>query len=158
MIERVAFYPPPQPSAEVDAATLNEISNYLDQQLRKKVGERVPVVDKPGPGVVRMRTAITGVAEERAGLKPYQYIPVALVLTAAKEAAGRRAKDATIQAEVELLDSVSSQPLGAAVKRGTGESVKAGEGSKLTLEHVKPVLDKWAQVAADFAASNLRPR
>jgi hypothetical protein len=60
--------------------------------------------------------------------------------------------------EIELLDSVSGKPLGAAVKRGTGESVKGGEGSKLTLAHVKPLLDKWAQVAADFAASNLRQR
>lgn len=37
-------------------------------------------------------------------------------------------------------------------------SVKGGESGKLTLAYVKPVPDEWAQLEADFADSNLRPR
>jgi hypothetical protein len=160
MIDRIEFYPPPQPNANVDAATLEQIRAYLDQQLRKKVGERVtvvPVVNQPGPGVVRMRAAITGARGERADLAFYEYIPIGLVIAGTREAAGVRAKDARIYVEVELLDSVSGERVGAVVKKGTGEAVKGGESGKLALEHVKPVLDHWAQLAADFAASNLRP-
>jgi hypothetical protein len=157
MIDRVEFYPPPQPNANVDAATLEQIRAYLEQQLRKKIGERVPVVNQPGPGVVRMRAAITGAGGERADLAFYEYIPIGLVIAGTREAAGVRAKDARIYVEVELLDSVSGERVGAVVKKGTGEAVKGGESGKLALEHVKPVLDHWAQLAADFAASNLRP-
>lgn len=158
MIDRVEFYPPPQPNANVDAATLEQIRAYLDQQLRKKIGERVPVVNQPGPGVVRMRAAITGAGGEKAALAPYEYIPIGFVVSTAREAAGRRAKDAAVYVEAELLDGVSGERLGAVVKKGTGEAVKGGESGKLTLEHVKPVLDHWAQLAADFVSSNLRAR
>jgi uncharacterized lipoprotein YmbA len=65
MIDRVEFYPVPQPNANVDAATLEQIRAYLDRELRKKIGERVPVVNQPGPGVIRMRAAITGAKDEK---------------------------------------------------------------------------------------------
>jgi hypothetical protein len=158
MIDRVEFYPVPQPSANVDAATLEQIRAYLDRELRKKIGERVPVVNQPGPGVVRMRAAITGAKDEKAALAPYEYIPIAFVITTAREAAGVRAKDATVYAEAEMLDSVSGEWLGGVVKKGTGEAVTGGKSGQMTLEEVKPLLDKWAQLAADFVGSSLRPR
>jgi hypothetical protein len=94
----------------------------------------------------------------KAALAPYEYIPIGFVVSTAREAAGVRAKDATVYAEAEMLDSVSGEWLGGVVKKGTGEAVKGGESGKLTLEHVKPVLGHWAQLAADFVGSSLRPR
>jgi hypothetical protein len=35
----------------------------------------------------------------------------------------------------------------------------AGKGEKkVALDNLKPVLDNWARLAADFAGKNLRPR
>jgi hypothetical protein len=164
MIDRVDFYPAPRPDKSVDSATLHQISAYLDKALRQKIGEKATVVDQAGPGVVRMRVAITAVAAETAALKPYQYIPIALVVQGAKAAAGARAQNAELYAEIEVLDSQSGERIGAVVKKGTGtevEKVKEGEKKgekKVTLDNVKPVLDNWAMLAADFAAKNLRPK
>jgi hypothetical protein len=105
-----------------------------------------------------MRAAITGAKDEKAALAPYEYIPIAFVITTAREAAGVRAKDATVYAEAEMLDSVSGEWLGGVVKKGTGEAVTGGKSGQMTLEEVKPLLDKWARLAADFVGSSLRPR
>jgi hypothetical protein len=164
MIDRVDFYPAPRPDKSVDSATLHQISAYLDKALREKIGEKTTVVDQAGPGVVRMRVAITAVAAETAALKAYQYIPIALIVQGAKSAAGTRAKNAELYAEMEMLDSQSGERIGAVVKKGAGTEVKEmKEGTekgekKVALDNVKPVLDNWAKLAADFAATNLRPR
>ncbi|WP_372521871.1 DUF3313 domain-containing protein [Sulfuricaulis sp.] len=164
MIDRVEFYPAPHPDKNVDSATLDQIRDYFDQALRQKIGEKTTVVDQAGPGVVRMRVALTAVAAETAALKAYQYIPIALIVQGVKGAAGARAKNAELCTELEVLDSQSGERIGAVVKKGTGtevKKVKEGEdkGEKMVaLDNVKPILDNWAQLAADFAGKNLRPR
>lgn len=161
MIDRVDFYPAPRPDKNVDSATLHQISAYLDKALRQKIGEKTTVVDAAGPDVVRMRVAITAVAAETAALKGYQYIPIALIVQGAKSAAGTRAKEAELYAEMEMLDSQSGERIGAVVKKGTGTEVKEGKEKgekKVALDNLKPVLDNWAKLAADFAGKNLRAK
>ncbi len=155
LIDPVVYYPAPRPTAQVSAATLGQVRDYFDRVLREKLGAVMPLTDKPGPGVVRLRVALTAVASEKAGLAPYEYIPIALVVAGAQAATGSRAGEAAVYTEMELDDSVTGERLGAAVKRGVGARVKGGESGTLTFDLVKPVLDQWAQQAADMAA-NLR--
>jgi hypothetical protein len=163
MIDRVEFYPAPKEDKDVTWATLYQIRDYFDMQLRKKVGEQVPVVNEAGPGVVRLRVALTAVKSETASLKAWQYIPIALVVQGAKAAAGTRAKDAELYVEMDILDSQTGQRLGAVVKSGTGTEIKemkegAEKGEKMvTLADVEPVLDNWAELVANFASRNLHP-
>lgn len=162
MLDRVDYYPEPRPDAEVDAATLEQIRGYLDRTLRQKIGEKVPVVDRAGPGVVRLRLAITAVAAETRGLKPRP--PIGMLIQGIKAAAGTGplARDAELYAELEVLDSQSNERIGAVVKKGIGTELKAAEGGKgekkVVLDNLKPVLDDWAKLAADFAGANLRPQ
>ena len=164
MIDRVDFYPAPRPDENVDSATLYQIRDYLDKALREKIGAKTAIVDQAGPGVARMRVAITAVASETAALKGYQYVPFALIVQGAKTAAGTRAKEAQLYAEMEIIDSQSGERIGAVVKKGIGTEVKeakegAGKGEKkVTIDNLKPVLDNWAKLAADFVGANLRPR
>jgi len=102
MIDPVEYYPPPQPNETVDSATLNEIRAYLDKELRRKIGERVPVVDKPGPSVLRMRAAITAVGGERATLAVYEYLPIGLAIAGAT--GGRVQEDREFRPGNELAD------------------------------------------------------
>jgi hypothetical protein len=162
MIDRVDFYPAPRPDKSVDSATLHQISDYYDKALRQKIGAKTTVVDQAGPGVVRMRVAITAVTSETAALKAYQYIPIALIVQGAKSAAGARAKNAELYTELEVLDSQTGERIGAVVKKGIGTEVKEVKEGKekgekmVALDNVKPILDNWAELAADFAGENLR--
>ena len=72
IIQKVQFYPKPEPTEQLSQQQF-EIGNYLNASVREKIAEKVQVVDTPGPGVANIRWAITGVAPDKMGLKPYQY-------------------------------------------------------------------------------------
>lgn len=158
LVDPVQLYPAPQPSDKVDAATLKQIQGYLDQAWRRELGNRVGLASGPGPGVARVRTALTGVKAESADLKPYQYLPAALVATAAAEAAGMRSKDVRLFVEVEVTDSVTGERLAVAVREGTGEKIKGGAQDKVTLQTVKPLIDQLAAGGATALASAMQGR
>jgi hypothetical protein len=130
----------------VSAEALQQMLAYSNDLLKKTLGSRFNVVDRAGPGVVRLRVAFSGVAAKGEGLKPYQYVPFALVATMAKRAAeGGAPQRAVIVAEVEATDSATGELLAMRVKVGTGEELKKfGDKDPLTLERVKPLLDAMA--------------
>jgi hypothetical protein len=152
IIEPVQFFPEPKPTEQVTAETLGQIKEYADQALRREIRQKVPLVGEPGPGVARLRVALTAVGAKSEGLKPYQYVPVALVLTGARAAAGGHPQQASVFLEAEMTDSVSGERLAIAVRGGTGERLRAlKEGGKaVSLDAVKPLLDRWARAYADY--------
>lgn len=149
LLDHTQYYPAPKPTEQVSASTLTEISNYVDQGLRAKLGEKV--VTEPGPGVLRLRPAITSVAAQTPGLKPYQVVPIAFIISSA---AGR-GKEAAIQIEVEMVDSVTGERIGASVRKGSGAKL-ASDKAPLKLNDVKPLLDKWINSGAAFAAERMK--
>lgn len=78
LLDPVQLYPEPEPSEQIDMATLRGIRSYLDQALRTKIATRGDLAYAPGPKIARVRVALTSVTAESAALKPYQYIPLAL--------------------------------------------------------------------------------
>ena len=72
MIDPVTYYPAAQPSSQVSQKTLQEIPTYLVQQVSRSLGSDIQIVQKPGPGVLRLRAAITGVDTPTEGLQFYQ--------------------------------------------------------------------------------------
>lgn len=151
MLEPTRFYPEPQPSAQVDADTLASIQRYVDTQLQNKLGSRIKLVSRPGPGVLRLRPAITAVGGEKAALKPYQYIPVAFVATQIK---GRK-QTAALQMEVDVTDSMTGERMGAMVRKGEGSQL-SGSNARLSLDDVRPLLDSWIDTGAMFASQTLK--
>lgn len=145
LLEKVTLYPAPQPTDAVSADTLEGIAEYADAELRDMVGQQVKLVDKAGPGVATLRLAITGAAPEKEGLKPYQYIPVAFVLTTVKRAATGTPRQAKLMIEAEITDSMTGERLLAAVREGKGKTL---DGDKVTLESLKPLLSEWMEGAA----------
>jgi hypothetical protein len=155
LVERITFYPAPQSSEKVSTGTLNDIRDYGEAAIRKAIASVVPLADAPGSGVLRVRIAVTAVAVESAQLKPYQLIPVALVLTAATEAAGEGRRDVKLAVETEITDSVSGEPLARVVRDAQGVRLKSNEA--LTLEVAKPQIDRWAEAARESLAARLKP-
>lgn len=158
LIEPIQYYPEPTESEKVSAESLAQIQTYSGEAMIREIGEFTEIADKPGEGVARMRVALTAVGASKAGLKPHQYIPVALVLTGARAAAGAHPEDATLLLEAELTDSINGERLAVAIRSGTGERLKSmrQSGSVVTLESVKPLLDAWAKAYAKFLAETFR--
>jgi hypothetical protein len=153
------FYPEPQPNQNVDQATLNQIRDYANQSLRRAFEARVRVVDQPGPGVARIRIAITAVGAQTEALKPYQYIPIGLAITAAAAAVeGGRPEQAKVSVEGEAQDSVTGEVLGLSVRGGTGAVIKSareGGNRQVTLASLQKVIDTWSAQAAELVAQRI---
>ena len=152
LIDAFQFYPAPKPSPQLSEQTLNDIRNYMDKALRHKLGSKLALASEPGPGVARIRPAITAVSSKKQGLKPYEVLPVAFIIS---HGIVGKPKEAAIKLEVEVLDSVTGERLGAAIREGTGAKLE-GKDEKLTLEHVRPLLDKWIDTGSAFVAERLK--
>lgn len=148
-VERPVFYPAPTPSAQVSQATLDQVADYLQQSMRRELQNRMPVVDQPNSDSLVLRSAITAVNVSNEGLKPYEVIPIALVLAAANTAAGTRDKNTEIYVELEALDGRTSQPVVRVVRKGHGLELE-NDSEQLSLSTLKPALDVWARDARAF--------
>ena len=151
LLDPAQYYPTPKPTEQVGAQTLAEIRNHLDKGLRSKLGAKVTLVTEPGPGVLRVRPAITAAGVKAVGLKAYQVIPIAFVISSVKG----RGQEATIQVEVELTDSMSGERMGAVVRKGIGAKL-ADDKAKLTLGNVQPLLDQWIDTGTTLVAERIK--
>jgi hypothetical protein len=167
IVQKVQFYPKPEPTDQLSQQTIDEIGNYMNTAVREKIAAKVQVVDTPGPGVANLRWAITGVAPDKMGLKPYQVIPIAFVVTMISRGVAGTPEEAKIVVEAEVTDSVSKEILLKVVRAGTGEELKktpqeTQEGKKeireVTLDSVKPLIDKWAEGVAEGATQFVKPK
>jgi hypothetical protein len=161
LLDPVTYYPEPQPTENVSMETLNQIRGYVDTSLRQKIGQEVHLVDKPGPGVARIRVAVTAVGNKDQPLAVYQYIPIALVVTGAKAAIeGGRPQDATIAIESSVTDSVTGELLYAAVRGGTGEEIKSSTQAEggVRLDSLKKLIDTWTSGAAQEVSKYVAAR
>ena len=62
LLDPIVYYPEPRPTDQISAETLQEILAYSNDLHKRSVANRFRVVDRAGPGVVRIRTAFTAVA------------------------------------------------------------------------------------------------
>ena len=159
LFDPLVFYPEPRPTEQVSAQTLQQILAYSNDILKRSLGERFSVVDRAGPGVLRIRGAVTGVAAQDEGLKPYQYVPIALVATMASRSASGAPQSAFIVGEVEGTDSVTGELLALRVRTATGERLaQVGDRKVVTFDTLKPVLDEVAAGAFPDLAKYVKPK
>ena len=160
LIPDVVFYPEPQPTARVSQQTLDEIQKYATTALRRATAQKTKVVNTPGKGVVVIKVAITAVAHQEKGLAPYQYVPIAFVVTTASRAATGTPDEAKLIMEGQATDSLTGVILGKAVRTGTGkELAKAASGEKVvTLADLQPLIDAWARDVVEQTNQFVAPR
>jgi len=159
LLDPLVFYPEPRPSEKVSAEVLQQILDYANSQLRQALGKRFTMADQAGPGVARLRIAITSVAAKKEGLKPYQLVPLAFVVTMASRAAEGTPQKAAIVVESEATDSTTGKLLGERVRTGTGERLaKIGEKDVITLDTVKPLIDELTAAAFPNLSQFVKPR
>ncbi|MDL2185636.1 DUF3313 domain-containing protein [Pseudomonas sp. ChxA] len=142
-IEPTQFYPKPQATAKIPDSTLNGINTYYSQALRRELAKSLPLANTPGPGVIVVRAAITAVSSKTESLKPYEYIPVALVAAAVSTGAGIRDQETTLGTEAQFLDGGSGKVLAQVVRKGTGKPL-SNDAQVMKADDVKSVIDGWA--------------
>lgn len=156
LVDPIIFYPEPKPTKQVSEETFQQIRTYTNQALVRELGKTFILVKKAGPGVARLSVAITGVATHEEALEAYQYIPIALLVAGAKSAAGGRAEVASMVLESKLVDSVTNEKLGIAVRQAPAPKLLKNEDEKLTLNIMKPMIDAKAKDAEELLVSILR--
>jgi hypothetical protein len=108
-----------------------EIKNYMHEAIVKAIKDRYEVVQSPGPGVGRMKVAITDL--KKSGIVQ-NAIPIGKL-------AGTGLGGASL--EMELIDSQTHQQIGAIVESQLGERLSL-EGYS-TWGDAKGVIDRWAK-------------
>ncbi|QXQ21521.1 DUF3313 domain-containing protein [Pseudomonas tolaasii] len=143
-IEPTQFYPRPQATTKIPDSTLNGINAYYSQALQRELAKSLPLANAPGPGVIVVRAAITAVSSKTESLKPYEYIPVALVAAAVSTGTGIRDQETTLGTEAQFLDGASGKVLAQVVRKGTGKPL-SNDAQVMRADDVKGVIDGWAQ-------------
>ncbi len=149
IIDPVRYFPAnPQPNGHVSRQLLAKLPKAITQLLKSEIGKRMPLADRPAPRTLRFSAAITAVAAENQGLQARELIPIALIFSAFKLAAGTRAKEAVIAFEWTLRDARTGKLLAAGSRKGIGEILPEGD-APITLEHLRPAIDTWATDAKE---------
>jgi len=151
-IEPTQLYPKPQPTVKIPQQTLNGITAYYDQALKREVGKSLPLAAGPGPGVIVVRAAITAVSSKTEGLHAYEVIPIALVAAAVTTASGSRDQETTLATEAVFLDGGNNKVVAQVVRKGTGKPLE-NDSQVMKADDVKAVIDGWA---ADMHQSYLK--
>jgi len=127
----------------VDPATLKEMTDYYQNALFNAFKDGYQIVDQPGPGVLRVRIAITQLTPSNPTANTLStIIPVGIVVSGATKAvSGDNLGTGEAATEMEVLDSVSGERLAAAVdRRQGGKGVFRGKW-----EDTKEAFDFWAK-------------
>lgn len=128
---------------EIDPAMLKELTDYYQNAVFNAVKDGYEVVDQPGPGVLRVRVAITELTPSNPTANTLSTIvPVGIVAAGATKAvSGDNLGTGEAGTEFELLDAVTGERLAAAVdKRQGGKGMFRGKW-----EDTKDAFDFWAK-------------
>ena len=152
MIDPVTFWG--GPSTTVPASDQQMLTNYTSQQLKKHVGEKLQIVDQPGPGVLKLSVAMTDAETATPVLRSISMIvPQAHILSNLKYlATGTFPFVGGAQMEAKITDSMSGELLGAvADKRIGGGSPEAG--FQWQWGDAENAIDHWCDLAAERLSS-----
>jgi len=142
-IEPSQLYPAPKPTEKIPQSTLNAITAYYDQALKREISKVLPLASAPGPGVIVVRPAITAVSSQTESLAPYEYIPGALVAAAVTTASGIRDQETRLSTEAVFIDGNDQHVIAQVVRKGTGKSL-SNASQVMKADDVKAVIDGWA--------------
>ena len=99
----------------------------------------------PGPNVLVLRYALTGVTPERPGFTPLDLLPVKIAVDATRYATGTDKTVIVISGEVEALDGATNERLFAevAIKRDYHLFI----GKQLTWDDLRDGATNWAKLS-----------
>lgn len=112
----------------VDPQVAEQLAAYVDESLRAEFGKHIRIVSQPGPGVLRMRAALTDVVS---GVKPLGKPVTTRFASPRVSYDGKLGSDAAasfvsqVAFEAELVDSSSGRRIAALVDHRLGNKREA---------------------------------
>ena len=144
----------------IDPDDLKALTDYFHQAIVDAVGGDYKIVTEPGPDVLRVRIAVTDLVPNKPEASVVSLaVPFAWVADAGSGAAkgevGSTAFTGQATIEMEAMDSVSSQQVGAYVdkevgkkyqwSKGIGEGISSYAKAYSKWDYTKKAMDQWAQ-------------
>lgn len=147
MMDHVVFYFSKNSKYKgIHADEMKELADTFHKAFAEALADVYPLVDKPGPGVLRIRTAITDLVPSKPGLSGVTtVVPIGLAIDLVKSGAGGgHTGVGQASLEVEFLDSMTNERIAAALDTRPGDKLEG--------------LTKWgaAKGAFEFWAKRLR--
>ena len=118
MLDRVQFVlDDDSESKAIDPAQLTAVGQSLIERIHEAMEPQYPIVDHPGPGVIRLRLAITDVrVEQGEATKPakgiFAFTPIGLGVNAIASTASAETDLSQARIEIEALDAASGTRIG----------------------------------------------
>jgi hypothetical protein len=137
MVAPVPDQPPPAPEV------VQRIGAQFRASLMRALAPDYQVVAAPGPDVLRVRSAITGLQAAKPESGATDYIPIKAIYNVGREAAGGGPRVAELSAEIEVLDAAGKRVVAATTTRKGDQKLPQGE--QITWESLPPITDYWAQ-------------
>ena len=148
MIEPVTFWG--DSSSKVSVQDQQQLCSYYYNKLNEDLAKKFQLVDRPGPGVMTVRVALTDPTTATPVLRSVSVVvPQARLLNSVTNlATGSYAFVGSAQSEAEIVDSQTGERLAAAVdKRSGGLSIKNADVWRWG--DAQNAMDYWAQQMAD---------
>lgn len=133
----VVYFHPEAENRQIDPEVLSEITDYFRNAVIEAVQDAYPVVDKPGPGVLKIRAAITDIIPANPLINATMIVAVGLPVDMGGASM-----------EAEFLDAETHKPLGAVVDKKLGIPVNPEDYVVGFTQwgHAKTACDAWAEL------------
>jgi hypothetical protein len=134
----------------IQADELNEIAATWHRAFMEALKEDYEIVHEPGPGVLRIRAAITDLSPTKPGINTITTVlPVGLAVSILKKGAtGAGTGVGKVTTEAELLDSSTNEVLVAAIDFKAGQKYRVDKAMS-KWGHVKVAIESWAKSLHD---------
>jgi len=146
ILDPIRVYASPKSGmGNVPREELQSIVDYFDASVRASLSNDYEIVNKPGPGTMRIRIALTDAeASSKISDTLSNVLPPGLAVSALKEAiTGKALGVGEAGVEVEIVDAVSGDQLAAAVDERVGGKTFKGKFDKW--DDVKKSIDYWSE-------------
>lgn len=121
---------------------LARMSSELIAAFQRDLTPKYQVVSVPGPDVLRVRMAITGVQAAKPESTAVDYLPFKAVYNVARSAAGNAPRVAEMTSEIEVLDPNDKRLVAATATRKGDQKLPQGEA--VTWEQLRSISEYWA--------------
>ena len=131
----------------IQADELSEMADTWHKAFMEALKEDYEIVLEPGPGVLRIRAAITELSPTKPGINTVTTVlPVGLAVSIFKRgASGTHVGTGDVSTEAEMLDSSTNEVLAAAMDFQAGKKYRVDKAMS-KWGHVKVAIEHWAKM------------
>ena len=121
---------------------LKHMSDEFNGSFRRALTSGYELVEQPGPGVLQVRLAITGVNLAKPALRPRDIIPIKAIFNIGRAVSGNSVMNVVLTGEMQVLDPAGNV-VAEAIASGTSDKT-ISEKQEITWKELQSVTDAWA--------------